>query len=93
MKDMALTESQLKYRTFMNMALGAFAGVLIAAPMNQLVLIVIFSVAGGMAGYRRRESTGFFYFAAACTLILSSIYLYSLLQNPQTARPPSAVSQ
>ena len=75
-----MKDQSQKFYQIATIILSAIAGFLIAIPLissatNKFTLLVvpIFTLMGGLAGYRRRNSHVFFYISLAAVGILSSL--------------------
>lgn len=67
------------YQSASTIVLSAMTGLLLALPIAEpswqgALLLVAFTVLGGLIGYRRRTSRVFFYISALSVLVLSSLF-------------------
>ncbi len=77
-------------RQGLTIILSIITGILISlpvafsfSPLLGLPLIAVFAAAGGLIGYKRRESDSFFYFALLCSIALLTMITYSSFQASQ----------
>lgn len=64
--------------------LGGMAGYLIGIPLDvsqklPFPATPLFTLAGALVGWRRRESRGFIYFSAVCVLMLATLVSFSMI--------------
>ena len=78
----------IQFRTIATTALSALNGFLISLPCSALVegyfsiaCMILFTLGGARIGYRKRESTLFFYLSLVSALILISVVTKNGITN------------